>query len=119
MVYFWGAAAAIAVKMDRLRSVEQALLDLALARWTAPIKASGAATSHRGAPKVRIIDTKIPASVVPVSGQACCLTGTIGEVSSSKDDYYIIHGIEVTSDSETPSSSGNDKPLVLLHGYST
>jgi hypothetical protein len=120
MVYFWGAAAAIAVKMERLRGAETALLELALGK----VKASNCRE-----PMVRVVDTKIPVSAVPLSTdtKTRCLAGTStsacdGEVAL-KNDFYVIHGIEVTSTAAGPlkndkTAVGAETPLVLLHGYS-
>ena len=101
MVFFWGAAALISAKMDRLRAAEATLLELAVSK-------------ARNFPIVRTVDTNIPASVISLSAKATCLSGTACEEDLQE---YVIHGVEVTSDSKDSTSVG-DKPLVLLHGYS-
>jgi hypothetical protein len=135
MVFFWIASASIAVKLERLRSAEQALLDLAT-RSTSTLAQSATATS----PCIRTFDTPIPVSVVPSystvespqqhassssssRNTACEETSslqehqrTTGKVNDThNEDCYVIHGIEVTSKAYNEKS---DTPLVLLHGYS-
>jgi hypothetical protein len=114
MVFFWGAAALVAAKMERLRAAETALLELAVGR----VRSS----NRGGVPMVRTVDTKIPASSVISSMAAAavsCLTGGTAceELLPEDDDCYVIHSIEVTSDSNN-NKSADAKPLVLLHGYS-
>jgi pimeloyl-ACP methyl ester carboxylesterase len=134
MVYFWIATASIAVKLERLRSAEKALLDLAVQRSSKCQSMSSTTTV------ISTIDTIIPASVIPSSNAATATTitatspcSTTGKTTTSEtpfnvrhptstlhrdeNDSLVIHAIEVTSDAL--GSSQHDKPLVLLHGYST
>jgi hypothetical protein len=132
MVYFWIATASIAVKLERLRSAEKALLDLAVQR------SSKCQSMSTNATVITTIDTIIPASVISssnavsattITATSPCSTTTTGSAACDalnvrqqptlhrdEDDCLVIHAIEVTSDA--PGSSQHDKPLVLLHGYS-
>jgi hypothetical protein len=131
MVYFWIATASIAVKLERLRSAEKALLDLAVQR-------SSKSMSTTATTVITTVDTIIPASVLPSSNAVTATTIAATSPCSTtaaatcetplnvqqqqatlhrdENDSLVIHAIEVTSDA--PGSSQHDKPLVLLHGYS-
>ena len=115
MVFFWTAAAQIAAKMDRLKAAEAKLLELAKSNWKG---------RDGTLPTVRVTDTRIPASVVPISTASAttgsCLSGAEEQVNT--EECYNIHGIEVTNNNnnEAAGTADNSKPpppLVLLHGY--
>jgi cardiolipin-specific phospholipase len=98
-MWFWTSTAQVTATMDRMRVAEEKLLGFA--------KRFG----HRHADHydIRLIDTRIPRSVVPLK-----LHGRdIHETDENADDY-LIHGVHV--ESKTPEKS-HPTPLVLLHGY--
>lgn len=132
MAFFWGAATVVlAAKTERLRVAETALLELALEKVRQLSDSVGSSSSSGESmkiPVVRTVDTRIPVSTVPftnrtdnprpIVGSTAACEGRLQEVGVD-DDCYVIHGIEVTSTSKNDRSAGKDeKPLVLLHGYS-
>jgi cardiolipin-specific phospholipase len=100
MGWFWTSTAQVTATMDRMRVAEEKLLGFA--------KRFG----HRHADHydIRLLDTRIPRSVVPLKSHG----RDIHETADNADDY-LIHGVHV--ESKTPAENSHPTPLVLLHGY--
>lgn len=92
---FWFPAVQVAAKLERLRSAEQRLLDLA--------HCFGSESRNRY--QIDVLDTLIPRSTVPLT-----------DFPSKGDDSLSIHSIRVVSTQQGASSLSRG-PLVLLHGY--
>jgi hypothetical protein len=118
MVFLWGttAAAAMAAKLERLRDAERALIQLAFQQNT---NTSSDATYHTQ-PEIQSIDTLIPVNSISNSDAVNnCLVGTTDEKNGK--NCYVIHSISVSAQNvnERADLSCSERPLVLLHGYST
>jgi cardiolipin-specific phospholipase len=104
MGWFWTSTAQVTATMEKMRVAEEKLLGFA--------KRFG--DRHADHYDIRLLDTRIPRSVVPLKHHD---RRDIHETDNDNDDY-LIHGVHVESKS-TPnnSTSQHPTPLVLLHGY--
>jgi hypothetical protein len=125
MEFFWAratTAASMSAKLERLRESERALIELAFAQKDSTTATSSNTSTSKANPLPPIIepfDTHIPASFFHSDN---FISHTNGEISSNLDqvgELYKIHGISIISQNEHEKFNRCDKPLVLLHGYST
>ena len=124
MVFSWGttAAAAMAANVERLKNAERVLLGLALQTPTVNTGQNEHSTNN-SSPKIQPFDTYIPInSFLDENSANTCLVANASNRNASKTstDCYVIHGVSVTANDEPKHMSpySNDKPLVLVHGYS-
>lgn len=99
-MWFWASASQYALNLDGLKQAENKLLQLAR-------------QFGNRAPEdydIRLLDTHIPHTSVPLSSHSCQLHENLPE------GEYLMHGIEVKSRTASTQHS-SDAPLVMLHGY--
>jgi hypothetical protein len=129
MVFFWGktTAAAFSVNVERLREAERVLVELALRQQqqqqtTAPSITSKESTQSFPPLSIQTLDTIIPKASVHQSHvvNPCRVGMSPKSLECGQEDTYTIHGISITSQHNVQGKHVQcDKPLVLLHGYST
>ena len=107
-MFFWTCALQNAVKLERVRSAEQKLLNIAKSYASRPSDSWELTT----------FDTQIPRSVVPLKAVRERSTRNGGETDDTENNKtLVIHGVHVTSKQESNLPIMTDTPLVLLHGY--
>jgi cardiolipin-specific phospholipase len=99
MGWFWTSTAQVTATMDRMRVAEEKLLTFA----------KNFGRRHADHYEIRLMDTRIPRSVVPLKRHAY-------DVHETDTDDYLIHGVHVESKT-LDSLHSTSTPLVLLHGY--
>jgi hypothetical protein len=131
MPVFWGktVAAAMSAKLERLHEAERVLIELAFQQQQQQQSNPSSSTTVTTfiPPKIHSFDTYIPMSSINNESDKVmnhCLVRSITsqKMNETNDalDSYIIHGVAVTAQSDSNQTIPRcDKPLVLLHGYST
>lgn len=127
----FNSKAMLASRIESMKSAENALMTFAMDRFSDVDKMlhpDGAVsnqedTDSRIKHTLKIFDTKIPQSSVPLKkdrdGFSKCQVFGLGQKKKrnekAADDDFVIHGVEVTSHIHKEDKS--EAPLVLLHGY--
>jgi cardiolipin-specific phospholipase len=106
MVWFWTSTARVTATMEKMRVAEEKLLGFA----------TRFGDRHADHYEIRLLDTRIPRSVVPLKHHG---RRDIHETGDNNADDYLMHGVHVESKStpEQNPQSQHPTPLVLLHGY--
>jgi len=129
----FNSKAVLSSRIESMKSAESALMTFAMNRFSDVDKMlhphpDGSVSNQKDADStathtLRIFDTKIPQSAVPLKkgrngSTECQVYGHERKKKRNEkaaDDDFVIHGIEVTS--HIHQEDKTEAPLVLLHGY--